>query len=86
MSAQAASETERNFVAFRSMLPSLLEHFKGKFALMHAERVEQYFDNPADAVVEGLKRFGRGEYSVQEVTDSVESLGFYSYAGGSVQA
>lgn len=68
------------------MLPKLLDKFKGQYALMHGEKVADYFDNPADAVVEGLKRFGQGAYSVQEVTDAVESLGFYSYAGGSVQA
>jgi hypothetical protein len=69
-----------------SQLPDLVQSHAGQFALLHAQQVVDYFGSAAEAVVEGMKRFGRGEYSVQEVTDEVENLGFYSYAGGALHA
>lgn len=80
------SETERNYAAFLSQLRDLIDDHRGKFALLHTQKVQGFFDSPVHAVIEGNRRFGSGSYSVQEVTDEIESLGFYSYAGGSVQA
>lgn len=80
------SETERNYAAFLSQLPDLEQTYGGKFALLHAQKVVEYFDSAADAVMAGMRRFGQGAYSVQEVTGEVENLGFYSYAGGALQA
>lgn len=86
MSAIPNSETERNYAAFMSQLPDLLQTHEGQFALLHAQTVVDYFESAADAVLEGMRRFGRGAYSVQEVTGEVENLGFYSYAGGALHA
>lgn len=79
-------QVERNFCAFLSKLPDILATARGRFALLHDEEIKDFFDRAADAVAEGSKRFGQGAFSVQEVTEEVESLGFYSYAGGKVQA
>lgn len=86
MTAMPQSETERNYAAFISQLPDLVQSHEGQYALLHAQKVVAYFDSAADAVVSGIKRYGRDAYSVQEVTSEIENLGFYSYAGGALQA
>lgn len=86
MSAIPRGETERNYAAFMSQLPDLLAAHAGQYALLHGQRIVDYFDNAAAAVMAGVAQFGQGAYSVQEVTAEVENLGFYSYAGGALQA
>ncbi|MFA5963852.1 MAG: hypothetical protein WC804_07530 [Sphingomonas sp.] len=80
------TEVDRNFAAFQHMLPDLLQKAPGKFVLLHKQRVIELFDNSVSAVVAGIQRFGEDEYSVQEVSDQPDNLGFYSYAGGAGQA
>lgn len=86
MSAIQISETERNYAVFIDQLPDLIDKHQGQFVLLHAEKIEGFFSSLVNALSEGSKRFGEGNFSVQEVADEVESLGFYSYAGGSLQA
>jgi len=86
MSAIPKGETERNYAAFMSQLPDLLEKFCGQFALMHGQEIDGFFQSALDAIAVGHEKFGEGGYSVQEVTDEIENLGFYSYAGGAGQA
>lgn len=86
MSAIPRTESERNYAAFLSKLPDLLQDHQGKYALIHAQKIEGYYDSAAAAILAGSKSFKLGEYSVQEVTEEVESLGFYSYAGIPLQA
>lgn len=86
MTAIPKTESERNFAAFMSKLPDLLPDHEGQFALLHAQNIVGYFGSAADGVIEGMKRYGADSYSVQEVTDAVEDLGFYSHAGGLLQA
>lgn len=76
------TEVDRNFEAFQTMLPDLLQRAPGKYALLHASSLVELFDTSIAAVVAGLQRFGPGKYSVQEVTERSDNLGFYSYAGG----
>ena len=80
------TEVDRNFDAFNTMLPELLQRAPGKYALLHRQKLIDLFDNPLSAFVEGARQFGENEYSVQEVTQQSDSLGFYSYAGGAGQA
>ncbi len=80
------AEIDRNFEAFRNFLPELLQSAPGKFALLHAEKIVSLYDSSLSAVIEGLQRFGEGGYSVQEVSEQADNLGFYSYAGGAGQA
>lgn len=70
------TEIDRNFDAFLTMLPDLLQRAPGKFALLHATSLVELFDTSVSAVIAGLQRFGPGEYSVQEVTERVDNLGF----------
>jgi hypothetical protein len=86
MSHQSPSEVDINYDAFVQQLPTILEGRRGQFALLHQREIVDYFASAIEAATEGYHRFGEGSYSVQEVTDEADSLGFYSYAGGAGQA
>ena len=77
---------ESNFVAFKRILPSLLADHRNEFALLHQGDVVDFYLTSFAAVESGLSRFGEDNFSVEEVTDRVEDLGFYSYVGSALQA
>jgi hypothetical protein len=79
-------EIDKNYDAFKKELPSLLKSRRGQFVLMHSQQTVDFFNNASRAFTEGFLRFGEGAFSVQEVTDEPDNLGFYSYAGGAGQA
>lgn len=83
---QQPSEVDRNYEAFVAQLPSILASRRGQFALLHTGEIVEYFGSAVAAAIEGHLRFGDGAYSVQEVTDEADDLGFYSYAGGTGNA
>jgi hypothetical protein len=85
MSHAVQSQTDLNYEAFQTVLPSLPPELAGKYALMHDQQIVEYFDSSLAATLEGLQKFGAGEYSVQEVAPEPENLGFYSYVGGAGQ-
>lgn len=80
--APSPSEGDLNYEAFKAVLPEILAERAGQFALMHSQQIVDYFASSLEATIAGLKKFGEGRYSVQEVTDKPEHLGFYSYVGG----
>jgi hypothetical protein len=53
---------------------------------LYKQQIVSYFNSAIEAMTEGHRQYGEGEYSVQEVTDEIENLGFYSYAGAALQA
>lgn len=71
-------EVEANYKAFRKALPDIIESNRGKLALMRAGEIVDYFDSLSDALKYATKLYPDGLYSVQEVTDSVVDLGWYS--------
>jgi hypothetical protein len=79
-------EVDSNFDAFNDMLPELMKKAAGRYALLYKRNVVDIFDDSVSAFISGLERFGDGGYSVQEISDQPDNLGFYSYAGGSGQA
>lgn len=80
------TEVDLNFDAFRGMLPDLLQRAPGKYALLHQKKLIELFDSSLAAFIAGARQFGEEQYSVQEVTQQSDNLGFYSYAGGAGQA
>ena len=76
----AKREVHDNYEAFKQLLPELMLRIPGKFVVLHQRKIERSFDTFADAVQFGSRTFGRGHFSVQEVTDRVISLGAWSYA------
>jgi hypothetical protein len=76
----AKDEVRRNYEAFVERLPELLQTHPGKFALMHDGKIVEFYDTAPDAYKIGIKDYGEGNFSIQEVTDTVGDLGFFSYA------
>lgn len=83
--AQAQNETDRNYDAFLAQLPQIIDKHAGTYALMHECEIVGYYGGSLEATIAGAKKFGVGAFSVQEVTEEPEHLGFYSYVGGSGQ-
>lgn len=79
-------QVDRNFDAFQAALPSILPMYAGKFALLHNQEITGYFESSVAAVIEGIRQYGYGEFSVQHVSERAEDLGFYSYAGSAIEA
>ncbi len=80
MSAQLDDEVDRNFDAFRSMLPGMIGDHRGEFVLLRHRNVEGFFGDLRAAFAAGSVRFGDRLFSVQEVTDRPADLGFFSHA------
>ena len=85
MSANAIDEKSQvdiNYRAFQTKLSELLCTHPGKLALMHDGDVIEFFDSYADAVKFGVEKYSEiRNFSVQEVTNSVVSMGLYSHVG-----
>ena len=74
------SEVDRNFEAFRAMLPDLLKDHAGKYVLLRDTKLIQKFDTAGDALIYAQAQFSDGIYSIQEVTGRTIDLGFFSHA------
>ena len=77
---QRQREVDANFEAFQELLPDLLEHERGKFALMRDRKIVELFDTAGDALRAAALKYQDGRYSIQEITDRVIGLGYYSHA------
>mgnify|MGYP006428483819 CR=1 FL=1 len=73
-------ELDKNYAALQEKLPDLIDEYRGKFALMRDGEIVDFYDTARDAQTTGQKLYEDGIFSVQEITDSVADLGFYSYA------
>ena len=73
-------EVDDNYRAFLDLLPELLGSDPGSFVLMRQRKTVQVFDTLGDAVAAGHLKFDDGLFSVQEVTEQVADLGFFSHA------
>jgi hypothetical protein len=73
-------EIDENYTAFSKILPDLMKTHSGKFVVMRHKKVIQSFDTARDAMIYGTKAYEDGLFSVQEVTDTVVDLGWFSHA------
>lgn len=80
------NEVDRNYASFADRLDELLAKHPGEFALMHDRSIVQFYRDGLAAYRAGLDRYGEGGFSVEEVTDEVEDMGFISYVGGPLLA
>jgi hypothetical protein len=75
-------QVKTNYTAFKKMLDKIIVEHRGQFALMHDGEIISYFDTSKDAFTAGQLLYGciyeQGRYSVQEVTDKVINLGWFS--------
>ena len=73
-------EVDLNYKTFQEQLNNLLPEHRGEFALLHHQQIVDFFETSNDAIAAGKAQFPDGLFSVQEVTDRVIDLGFFSHA------
>lgn len=78
--------TDQNFLKFQELLPTILGDHRGQHALLHSGDIKGYFSSSLEAVKAGLERFGEGQFSVQQVGDQIDDLGFFSHVNSALQA
>lgn len=71
---------KENYEAFSRLLPTVLNKHAGQYALMRDCKIIEYFDTAKDAFLAGKGLYHDNLFSVQEITNSVVNLGYYSYA------
>jgi len=76
----------QNLDAFRAVLPSMLAKHRGQHALIHAGEVVGLFLTSLEAIAEGYRIFGEGQFSVEPVDDIPEDLGFFSHVSAALHA
>lgn len=76
--ASAKKEVEANFRYFQSRLPELMKNHRGQFALLHKRQIIEFFESENDAIKIGKKDYGKGHFSVQQVSDICVDLGIQS--------
>ena len=74
-------EVDRNYEAFETMLPDLLESNPGRTALMRDGKLIACFDTDRDAIEAGRTFFEDRRFSIQEITQRRVDLGYFSRAG-----
>ena len=77
---QIQDEIDRNYTAFKTLLPDLMKTSGGKWALLHNATLEGVFDTARDARLAGTKLYADGLFSVQEVRNRAVDLGWFSHA------
>jgi hypothetical protein len=71
---------DSNFAFFQAELPKLLTQHRGKFALIRDRKITGFYDTIMDAQTSGTQLYSDGLFSIQQVTDEIGDLGFYSHA------
>jgi hypothetical protein len=78
--ASIQEEVDRNYEAFRTMLPTIIGSHRDKYALMKDGKILGYYSSAEDARVAATTFINDGLFSVQQVTDLAINLGYYSNA------
>ncbi len=71
---EAMAEVSANFKYFQSHLPELKKMHLNEFALLHKEKIIEFFESENDAIKIGMRDYGEGCFSVQQVADTVIDL------------
>lgn len=71
---------DENYKAFSEKLPELMKNYAGKFVVMRNKEVMGFFDTSRDAMIHGTRTYPDGLFSVQEVTQKIVDLGWFSHA------
>lgn len=74
-------EVDRNYDAFRTMLPELVKIHPSRFALLRHRELIACFDTARDAIEAGRMAFDDGIFSIQEISTQPIDLGYFSRAG-----
>lgn len=74
------AEVDANYEVFRKMLPDLMKQHAGKFVVMRHAKTIDFFDTLHDAVTYAARTYPDRVFSVQEVTNQIVDLGWFSHA------
>jgi hypothetical protein len=77
---QARDQVDKNYAAFRAMLPTILPLHLNKYALMKDGEVIGFYSTLEDAYMTANQFYKDQPFSVQRVTDTPVDLGFFSHA------
>lgn len=80
MAGEREVEIRQNFTFFKNIVSSLMNEHAGKFTLIRHCKVIAVYETAAEAVCDGVRRFGDSPFSVQRVIDRPIDLGFLSHA------
>lgn len=72
-------EIDKNFRAFKKLLPTIISSYSGKYALLRDTKIIKYFDSASNAIAYAEENYEDGRYSIQQVTDNVANLGYFSH-------
>ena len=80
MSKDLQSEIDKNYTAFKKLLPALMEKHQGMYALIRHGKPVEFFSSADDAMKTGSKLYDDELFSVQRVTTEPVDLGYFSHA------
>lgn len=72
-------QVDANYEYFKSILPDILHIHRGKFLLLQNCETRGYYDTLSDALEAAHVFCPEDEYSIQEVTDEVIHLRYFSH-------
>ena len=79
-SSDKLAEIDSNLERFLELLPTLVKAHHDKYVLMRHQQVVDYFPTAVDAQIAGNQQFEDQIFSIQQVRETAEELGRYSYA------
>jgi hypothetical protein len=79
-SEQIREQVDKNFEAFRALLPTILPIHQDKFALMRNGEAVGFYSTLEDAYMTANQFLRDQPFSVQRVTETPVDLGFFSHA------
>ena len=76
--AAAEKEVSANYQYFKKMRPEWYNEHSMEFALIHHQKLVDFFESEKDAIRTGIRQYGMGKFSVQSVQDNPIDLGHQS--------
>jgi hypothetical protein len=73
-------QVDKNFAAFQALLPTILPHYRDKYALMKDGEAVGFYSTLDDAYMTANQFYRDQPFSVQKVTDTPVDLGFFSHS------
>ena len=64
-------DQEADYQSFKTQLPKLLDSYSGKSVVFHEGQLDQVFETRSEALDYAHKKFGMGNYIVQEVQELI---------------
>ena len=70
-------EVHNNYLYFAKHKKELMKEHEGEFVLIHNQQFVGFYATDNEAFDNGAKKYGIGNYSVQEITNRKEYIGIY---------